>query len=276
MQPSINDFCFQRKCFNVAATFVFAAHMFQVFLMELKNKEKKQPDAETKSTIGGAVFNMTKSIAGAGFFAFPLAYQKVGFVACTTLIIIIIGLMMFSSYLFVKSGVKVKAYTAQDLMFYCFGKYGIVFVNLFSFLATYGFIVSYTVIIGDNAPAVLRSILQASDDTKLFGFNNFITDRRVLICLISFLFLLPLSLFRNISRLGKFSGFGLLNLIVIGIIILVAGVASNNVVGTGAEIFSVFKLSGLFSALGTLGFAYTSQQVFLFNAGSFFNLQLFD
>lgn len=220
-------------------------------------KDQVIPHEKGESTVFQASFNMTKTIVGAGVFGLPIAYQKTGFVTVTVLIVVLGILISWTLSVLLHAGLKAKHPSYHGLMHQCYGKIGSYSYALFSFLYAFGSMSAYTVIIGDTVPIVVRYLLGiASENEPLSGVAAIMTDRRVVIVLASFLIMLPISSIRQISKLAKFSVFALGAIVVIAICLVVSGFRLDPSLSGPTEVFTIFKESGIYGAIGTLCFAY--------------------
>lgn len=210
------------------------------------------------SKVGGAVFNMTKTIVGAGIFGLPLAYQKAGFVTVTILVVVLAAIIHWTVITLLKAGLRAQKHTYHELMKHCFGLVGTYCYALFAFFVSFGSMAAYTIILGDTLPIVTRAMFGVARDTVELGqFAKVATDRRVIIILSSFLIMLPISSVRDVSKLAKFSFGAMMGLFVIAVLIIVAGIhADPSLRGSNDQLFSIFKPNGILSAVGTLCFAY--------------------
>ena len=209
------------------------------------------------STISKAIFNTSKTIIGAGIFSLPRAYQNGGFVTVSILIVAVAALIYYTLTVLLIAGQKAKVNSYHDLVLKCFGRTGGYFYSLFAFLMAFGCMTAYSVILGDTAPIVLRAFIGQASEASLGPVARILTDRRIIILIFSFFVLLPISSFKDISRLGKFSFLALVFIFSIAIMILSAGLhLSLADRGDTSNLFTIFKPSGISTTIGTLSFAY--------------------
>lgn len=224
-----------------------------------------------KSTVGQAAFNMAKTIVGAGVFGLPTVYQKTGFVTVTVLIVGLVFLVYWTLLVLLRAGLKANTWSYHDLMRKCFGPVGSYTYAIFAFLFAFGGMCAYVVIVGDTLPIVLRSLVGMADtNAKLTGATKYLTDRRVVIIITSLFVMLPVSSFRDISKLAKFSVSALIAIIMISGSVIIAGVSltqeqriagatppgNPNKLTYNPNFFTVFNSEGISGAVGTLCFAY--------------------
>ena len=143
--------------------------------------------------------------------------------------------------------------TYQDLAEHCFGKRGLIFISIFQFLFAFGGMCAYVVIVGDTVPIVLRQ-LTGVDQQHMSPVVRFLTSRRFITAVTTLGVSLPLSLYRDITKLAKASAFALLALVFIFIAMLVQGPAEyrNNPVEVE---YAAFKPSFI-RAIGVISFAF--------------------
>ncbi|CAG8457711.1 6514_t:CDS:2 [Scutellospora calospora] len=162
---------------------------------------------------GGSVFssflNMANSIIGAaGIFTGMILLVGLTFVVDWT-----IRLLVLNSKLSGRS-------SYQDIMYFCFGKSGMIAISLFQFVFAFGGMCAFCVIIGDTIPEVIKSIFPGIVDIPvlyLFGTRNFI----IIICTVFVSY--PLALYRDISKLAKASGLALISMVIIVVSVAVEG-----------------------------------------------------
>jgi sodium-coupled neutral amino acid transporter 11 len=132
-------------------------------------------------------------------------------------------------------------------MSYAFGKWGFWYLSVIQFLFPFTGMLSYLVIVGDTIPEILSRI-SALEGTVLAS-HEFIKFLMVL------LVMLPLSLYRNIEKLGKVSAFSILCVCFIVIVVVVrAGTMGPDIPRTSGA-YSIAK-SGVFQAVGIMAFAF--------------------
>lgn len=205
-------------------------------------------------------FNLMKTIIGAGIFATPYALNNCGFAFGLALIITMGFLFYFTIMTLVHSAVLTNKTSIQELVKHCFGKWGEAILNIMLFLNTWGCMASYTVIIGDVMPNVMR-FLMGSPQTE---FMSVFLSRRGQINLICFLIIFPISLARSLAHLGKYSGVALAAIVTIFVSVLAVGPMLPGPF-KGSEPISIIKGDGIAGAISVFSFAYVCQHNVMLN-----------
>ncbi|XP_023239840.1 putative sodium-coupled neutral amino acid transporter 11 [Centruroides sculpturatus] len=193
-------------------------------------------------------FNYINSIIGSGIVGIPYAINQAGFVLGLLLLPIIAIATDYSLCILVKGGNIVGVSTYQDLVQAAFGKPGFYFLTLIQFIYPFIAMISYNIIIGDTITKVLMRIFGVSRNTVL-GNRHFVVFF-VTVCVT-----LPLSLYRNISRLSKVSLVSLLFAVFILIFVLVRASTLAGIVPATSNAYS-FANWGITDAIGVIAFAF--------------------
>lgn len=163
----------------------------------------------------------------------------------------------------VRGSIKSETTSMQGLVKFCFGKYGTVFLNLFLLILAWGFLATYTVIIGDEVPSLMVSII-GEPSTE---FMKWIMRRRAVVMLASFCVFLPVSMSRSLAGLARYSGIALAGIVfIIGCVVGLAPSVEQSYKGNVP--ISTIIPSGIPSAMGVIGFAYVCQHNVLLNYSS--------
>jgi sodium-coupled neutral amino acid transporter 11 len=163
----------------------------------------------------------------------------------------------------VRGSIKAEATSMQSLVRFCFGKYGTMALNAFLLILAWGFLATYTVIIGDEVPSLLESII-GQPSTK---FMEWMMRRRAVVMLASFCVFLPVSMSRSLAGLAKYSGIALAGIVfIIGCVVSVAPSVEPTFKGTSP--ISIVEVAGIPSAIGVIAFAYVCQHNVLLNYNS--------
>lgn len=161
---------------------------------------------KVKSDIPGACSNLVNSIVGAGIIGIPFAFQQSGLVSGVVLLILVGVLTDKTLRMIVElascspqlKGRGVWAY--DDLMHLAFGRKGRWFVLVSMFVAAYGAMVAYLLIIKDTLPVVWGIVLDGDNSVGSFW------EREFVMLLTSLLIVVPLSMQRDFSALSCTSG----------------------------------------------------------------------
>ncbi|TPX58232.1 hypothetical protein PhCBS80983_g03265 [Powellomyces hirtus] len=215
---------------------------------------------EGKSGIGGAAFNMSKTIVGAGVFGLPAAIHKSGFVTCIVLLIVLAIVVDWTILTLIRTGVMSGVTSYKTLVQKNFGKAGMIFYAAAAFLFAFGGMTAYSVVIGDTIPVIIRAATGFTDDVDIMNgglLTRFFMDRRVIVALTSFLVLLPASAPKRISKMSWTSFTGLAAVVFIIFVVVIQGnLLPAELKGPRENIFTIIHPAGISSAIGTMSFAY--------------------
>ncbi|XP_013371684.1 PREDICTED: putative sodium-coupled neutral amino acid transporter 7 isoform X1 [Chinchilla lanigera] len=154
------------------------------------------PDRGTTSTLG-AVFIVVNACLGAGLLNFPAAFSTAGGVAA--------GIMLQMGMLvFIISGLVILAYcsqasnerTYQEVVWAVCGKLTGVLCEVAIAVYTFGTCIAFLIIIGDQQDKIIA--VMAKEPEGAFA-SPWYTDRKFTISVTAFLFILPLSIPREIG-----------------------------------------------------------------------------
>ncbi|XP_060158328.1 putative sodium-coupled neutral amino acid transporter 11 isoform X1 [Globicephala melas] len=204
-----------------------------------------------------AVFNVVNSIIGSGIIGLPYSMKQAGFPLGILLLFWVSYVTDFSLVLLIKGGALSGTDTYQSLVNKTFGFPGYLLLSVLQFL--YPFIgkdeyeieysmISYNIITGDTLSKVFQRIPGVDPENLLIG-HHFI------IVLSTVAFTLPLSLYRDIAKLGKIS------LISTVLTTLILGIVMARVVSLGPHIPKtedawIFAKPNAIQAVGVMSFAF--------------------
>eukprot|EP01084_Bolivina_argentea_P004688 8898_1 len=171
----------------------------------------------SKSSIVGCVFNYTNSIIGAGIIGLPYALHIAGFYYGIILLILVSLLIDYGVRHLVECGVSKNKLDYELIVEYQFGKRGYYTVTLFMFLFAYGAMVAYHIVIGDTITPIVHYANTNGDYHKIYNQRWFI------ITIFSIIFMLPLSLLKNMASLDKTSALSFVCVIVIVFTVTIQG-----------------------------------------------------
>jgi len=153
-----------------------------------------------KSSLRSAMSNMANSIIGAGIIGQPYALRQAGLFTGVTLLIILTITVDWTIRLIVINSKLSGRDSFQGTVEHCFGKVGLVAISLAQWAFAFGGMVAFGVIVGDSIPHVLSAVWPGLEDIPFLGL---LTNRRVVI----FVFIMgiswPLSLYRDIAKVGE-------------------------------------------------------------------------
>ncbi|CAB4070029.1 SLC38A11 [Lepeophtheirus salmonis] len=162
-------------------------------------------------------FNYINSILGSGIIGIPYAIRQAGLGAGIFLIFLIGWIIDYSLILMIKGGSMSGAKSYQELVYNSLGSVGYYILTALQFIFPLVAMVSYNIIFGDTVTKVIVGIFELPEDSI---WNS----RELLIFLATIFLTLPISLYRNISRLAKIS---LISLLLIGFITITIYVQMN-------------------------------------------------
>ncbi|XP_036900461.1 putative sodium-coupled neutral amino acid transporter 11 isoform X4 [Sturnira hondurensis] len=154
----------------------------------------------------------------------------------------------FSLVLLIKGGALSGTDTYQSLVNKTFGFPGYLLLSLLQFLYPFIAMISYNIITGDTLSKIFQRIPGVDPENLLVG-------RHFIIVFSTVVFTLPLSLYRDIARLGKIS------LISTVLTTLILGIVTARVISLGpyipkSEDAWVFAKPSAIQALGVMSFAF--------------------
>ena len=222
----------------------------------------EQLDQETqvitnKNGIAGCIFNYTNSIIGAGIIGLPYALKISGFYYGVFLLVAVAILIDYGVRSLIECGLIKGKQDYELLVEHLYGRPGYYAVTTFMFLFAYGAMVAYHVVIGDTMYPLIK---YATKDTEIE--DSFYTQRWFIIMVFSIIFMLPLSLLRNMSALSHTSGISITAvLVIVSTICIEAPLRSENV--NHDKPIPIIR-SGFFEAIGTMSFAFVCRYVIMY------------
>ncbi|XP_033921327.1 putative sodium-coupled neutral amino acid transporter 11 isoform X2 [Melopsittacus undulatus] len=201
-----------------------------------------------KGDLASAGFNIINSIIGSGIIGLPYSMKEAGFPLGVLLLFGVAYITDYSIILLIKGGNLSSANTYQDLVRKTFGLVGYLILSTLQFLYPFIAMISYNIITGDTLTKVFQRIPGVEPD-------NVLTDRHFIILLTTIIFTLPISLYRDIAKLGKVSLISLILTIVILIIVMVRTVTFSPQVPKSDNAW-IFAKSNAVQAVGVMSFAF--------------------
>ncbi|XP_072900795.1 putative sodium-coupled neutral amino acid transporter 11 isoform X1 [Hemitrygon akajei] len=156
----------------------------------------------------------------------------------------------YSIILLIKGGNLSGTNTYQCLVNKAFGLKGYVILLILQFLYPFITMISYNIIVGDTLTKVLQQIPGV-------GPENILAERHFVIAMTTLVFMLPLSMYRNIANLRKLSLASLvLTLAILVIVVVEAATLGPNI--PPSEGAWNFAQSNAMQAIGIMAFAFVS------------------
>ncbi|XP_027446006.1 putative sodium-coupled neutral amino acid transporter 11 isoform X1 [Zalophus californianus] len=195
-----------------------------------------------------AVFNVVNSIIGSGIIGLPYSMKQAGFPLGILLLFGVSYITDFSLVLLIKGGALSGTDTYQSLVNKTFGFPGYLLLSVLQFFYPFIAMISYNIITGDTLSKVFQRIPGVDPENLLIG-------RHFIIMLSTAAFTLPLSLYRDIAKLGKISFLSTV------LTALILGIVMTRVVSLGPYIPKtedawVFAKPNAIQALGVMSFAF--------------------
>ncbi|KAF2833823.1 hypothetical protein CC86DRAFT_365615 [Ophiobolus disseminans] len=220
--------------------------------------------ARPRSGMRSAFMNMANSIIGAGIIGQPYAIRNAGLVTGTLLLIGMTIVVDWTIRLIVINSKLSGTDSFQATVQHCFGKSGLIAISLAQWLFAFGGMVAFCVIVGDTIPKVMDALFPSLADTS---FLWLLTDRRAVMILLILGISFPLSLYRDIAKLAKASGFALISMSVI-IVTVITQAFRVPAESRGQLRGSLVIHSGIFEAIGVISFAFVCHHNSLLIYGS--------
>ncbi|XP_050975165.1 putative sodium-coupled neutral amino acid transporter 11 isoform X2 [Labeo rohita] len=158
----------------------------------------KDMEKSGTSSVSSASFNFINSIIGSGIIGLPYSLSQAGLPMGLLLLILVAFITDYSIILLIRGGNLSGTHSYQSLVQSTFGQIGYLIVSALQFLYPFIAMISYNIITGDTLTKVFMRI-------QGVGPGNILTERHFVILMSTVLFTLPLSLYRDIAKLGKVS-----------------------------------------------------------------------
>ncbi|EAT87663.1 hypothetical protein SNOG_05272 [Parastagonospora nodorum SN15] len=220
--------------------------------------------ARPRSGMKSAFMNMANSIIGAGIIGQPYAIRNAGLVTGTALLIGLTIIVDWTIRLIVINSKLSGTDSFQATVQHCFGRSGLIAISLAQWLFAFGGMVAFCVIVGDTIPKVMDALFPSLNE---MSFLWLLTDRRAVMILLILGISYPLSLYRDIAKLAKASGFALVSMTVI-IITIITQAFRVPAEYKGQLRGSLIIHTGIFEAIGVISFAFVCHHNSLLIYGS--------
>ncbi|XP_072029195.1 putative sodium-coupled neutral amino acid transporter 11 isoform X2 [Amphiura filiformis] len=174
--------------------------------------DKQAAKPEERSGITGASFNTANSILGSGIIGLPYAMKQAGLPFGIILLVITATVTDYSMVLLIKGGELSGTNTYQDVVQSAFGIPGYYLLTAIQFVYPFVAMIGYNVIIGDTITKVF---------VRVFSVEHVLANRYFIISIITVMVSLPLSLYRNVTKLVKVAVISLILLVVIMLVVII-------------------------------------------------------
>uniref|UniRef100_A0A3Q1FRR8 Putative sodium-coupled neutral amino acid transporter 11 n=1 Tax=Acanthochromis polyacanthus TaxID=80966 RepID=A0A3Q1FRR8_9TELE len=203
---------------------------------------------ESRSSLISASFNFINSIIGSGIIGLPYALNQAGLPFGLLLLIVVGFITDYSIILLIKGGHLSGTSSYQSLVQSTFGLPGFLILSGLQFLYPFIAMISYNITTGDTLTKVFQRIPGVGPD-------HILAERHFVILLSTVLFTLPLSLYRNIEKLGKVSLLSMvLTLTILVIVVIRAATLGPQIIPT--ENAWAFAKWNAIQAVGVMSFAF--------------------
>ncbi|XP_068602741.1 putative sodium-coupled neutral amino acid transporter 11 [Brachionichthys hirsutus] len=206
------------------------------------------PQGMPRRSMIAASFNFSNSILGSGIIGLPYALNLAGLPFGVLLLIITAYVTDYSIIVLIKGGNLSGTNSYQSLVQSTFGFPGFVILTGLQFLYPFIAMISYNITIGDTLTKVFQKIPGVGPD-------HILAERHFVILLSTAVFTLPLSLYRNIGKLGKASFLSLALTLIIVIIAAIRATTLGPQIAPTEEAW-VFAKWNAIQALGIMSFAF--------------------
>ncbi|XP_036243189.2 putative sodium-coupled neutral amino acid transporter 11 isoform X1 [Molothrus ater] len=198
------------------------------------------------SDLASAGFNIINSIIGSGIIGLPYSMKEAGFPLGILLLFVVALITDYSIILLIKGGNLSGTKTYQELVKKTYGLVGYLILSILQFLYPFIAMISYNIITGDTLTKVFQRIPGV-------GVDNVLTDRHFIILLTTIIFTSPISLYRDIAKLGKVSLLSLVLTIVILVVVMVRAVTFSPQVPKSENAW-IFAKPNAVQAIGVMSF----------------------
>ncbi|XP_043987368.1 putative sodium-coupled neutral amino acid transporter 11 [Gambusia affinis] len=203
---------------------------------------------EWRCSMISASFNFINSIIGSGIIGLPYALNQAGLPFGLLLLILVGFITDYSIVLLIKGGNLSGSNSYQSLVQNTFGFPGFLILSALQFLYPFIAMISYNITTGDTLTKVFQRIPGVGPD-------HILAERHFVILLSTFLFTLPLSLYRNIERLGKVSFLSMVLTLTILIIVMIRAATLGPQIVPTENAWAFAKWNAI-QAVGVMSFAF--------------------
>ncbi|KAM8857056.1 putative sodium-coupled neutral amino acid transporter 11 [Synchiropus picturatus] len=213
-------------------------------ILLLPNKAER----DSQTSLIAACFNFINSIIGSGIIGLPYALNQAGFPFGLLLLILVAFITDYSIILLIKGGNLSGTNTYQSLVQTSFGFPGFVVVSVLQFLYPFIAMISYNITTGDTLTKVFQRLSGVGPD-------HILANRYFVILLSTVLFTLPLSLYRNVQRLGKVSFLSMVLTLFIVIAVIIRAASLGPQIAPSEDAWTFAKWNAV-QAVGVMSFAF--------------------
>ncbi|KAJ2082779.1 hypothetical protein H4R24_001303 [Coemansia sp. RSA 988] len=198
-------------------------------------------------------FNLTNAIVGAGLIGLPYATRQSGIIIGPILVVVVAWLVDWTLRVLALNSKLSGQQSYQGLVEYCFGRTGLLANSFFQGAMAGGGMASFIVVVGDTLPHVLNALMPGISES---GFGRVVFSRRFVVAFFVICMAYPLSLYRDVGKLGKTSAFAVVAMCAIITSVVIEGPRIDPTLhadpGTPVQLAN----TGVFQAIGIITFAF--------------------
>ncbi|XP_055611260.1 putative sodium-coupled neutral amino acid transporter 11 isoform X2 [Uranotaenia lowii] len=215
----------------------------------VKNNQQGTTDDEALSSLPQASFNYINSIVGSGVIGIPYALHRAGFGLGLFLLVTVAVITDYSLILMVRCGHLSGRFSYPGVMEAAYGKGGYYLLSLLQFMYPFLAMISYNVVVGDTLSKVLVRFVPS------WG-NSMLAVRFGVVFVVTVTVIIPLCLYKNVSRLAKVSFLSLACVVVILLAVVYKLIGGDYAVVPDTPESWRFAHSDLIPAVGIMAFAF--------------------
>ncbi|KAJ8352278.1 hypothetical protein SKAU_G00237540 [Synaphobranchus kaupii] len=209
---------------------------------------QNEPGEGGTSSIPTASFNFINSIIGSGIIGLPYSMNQAGFPLGMLLMILVAFITDYSIILLIKGGELSGTRSYQALVQSTFGFTGYFILSVLQFVYPFIAMVSYNIITGDTLTKVFQRIPGVGPD-------HILAERHFVILVTTIVFTLPLSLYRDISKLGKMSLLSMVLTLVILVTVIIRAATLGSQIPPTENAWSFAHWNAI-QSVGVMSFAF--------------------
>ncbi|XP_056283500.1 putative sodium-coupled neutral amino acid transporter 11 isoform X1 [Pseudoliparis swirei] len=203
---------------------------------------------EPSSSMIYASFNFINSIIGSGIIGLPYALNQAGLPFGLLLLVVVGFITDYSIILLIKGGNLSGTNSYQSLVQSTFGFPGFLILSGLQFLYPFIAMISYNITTGDTLTKVFQRIPGVGPD-------HILAERHFVILLSTLAFTMPLSLYRNIEKLGKVSLLSMVLTVAILITVIIRAATFGPQIPPTENAWAFAKWNAI-QAVGVMSFAF--------------------
>ncbi|XP_055310712.1 putative sodium-coupled neutral amino acid transporter 11 [Sitodiplosis mosellana] len=216
----------------------------------LQQEEGTTEKTDSLSSLPQALFNYINSIVGSGIIGIPYALHRAGFGLGLLLLMVVAVITDYSLILMVRCGHISGRFSYPGIMEAAYGKWGYYLLSVLQFMYPMLAMISYNVVVGDTLSKVLIRFLPAWDIGSM-GTVRFLVVFVVTVCVV-----IPLCLYKNVSRLARASFLSLACVVFILFAVILKFISGDYDVVPSVDSSWRFANIDVIPAIGLMAFAF--------------------